>query len=210
MLFLFVSAGCGLNSAMLMAGEVTELTLANKKGIYQLELEMILDAPAKDVHHVVTDYAHIYRLNSSIVESEIIDTADDSLVRVRTLINDCLWIFCQEILRVEDVRQLEAGSIYAVVVPELSNIKSGMTIWQIEPLGRRTRVNYRMMVEPGFIVPPLIGSRIIKNKLRKEVLVTLGNVERIARIRSEAEEGPNLTLQDNPLKRNFIEEDGAN
>lgn len=209
MLFLFVSAGCGLYSVMLMAGEVTELTLANKKGVYQLQLEMVLDAPAKDVHHVVTDYARIYRLNSSIVESEIINT-DDSLVRVRTLINDCLWIFCQEILRVEDVRQLETGSIYAVIVPELSNIKSGMTVWQIEPLGRRTRVNYRMIVEPGFIVPPLIGSRIIKNKLRKEVLVTLGNVERIARIRSEAEEGPNLTLQDNPLKRNSIEEDSAN
>lgn len=209
-LFLLLLTGCGLYSARLTAGEITELALRNKQGIYQLKLEIILDAPAKHIRHVVTDYAHIYRLNPSIVESEIINTPDDSLVRVKTLINDCFWIFCREILRVEDVRELETGNIYAVIVPQLSNIKSGVTIWQIEPLGRRARVNYNMIIEPGFIVPPLIGSRIVKQKLRKEVLITLLRIERIARIRNEKGEGPNLTLQEKPLKRIPNERDSAN
>ncbi|MEA2081102.1 MAG: hypothetical protein U9P00_14885 [Pseudomonadota bacterium] len=208
--FLFVLAGCGLYSALVLAGEITELVLSNKQGIYQLKLEIILDAPAKHIHHVVTDYAHIYRLNPSIVESEIIKTSDNSVVRVKTLINDCFWIFCREILRVEDVRELETGNIYAEIVPQLSNIKSGVTIWQIEPLGRRTRVNYNMIVEPGFVVPPLIGSHIVKQKLRREVLVTLSNIERIARIRNEKGAGPNLTLHENPLKRIPNEHDSAN
>lgn len=208
--FLFVLAGCGLYSALVLGGEITELALSNKQGIYRLKLEIILDAPAKHIHHVVTDYAHIYRLNPSIVESEIIKTSDNSVVRVKTLINDCFWIFCRDILRVEDVRELETGNIYAEIVPQLSNIKSGVTIWQIEPLGSRTRVNYNMIVEPGFVVPPLIGSRIVKQKLRKEVLVTLSNIERIARIRNEKGEGSNLTLHENPLKRIPSEHDSAN
>lgn len=200
-LFVSIMAGCGLYPVMLMAGQVTELTLSHKKGVYQLELEMILDAPAEHVHYVVTDFTHIYRLNPSIVDSKIINRPEDSAVRVKTLINDCFWVFCREILRVEDVRELETGNIYAVIVPQLSNIKSGTTIWQIERLGRRTRVNYRMIIEPGFMVPPLIGSHIIKRKLRKEVLLTLHNIERIARIRSEAQEGPDRSLQVAPLKQ---------
>lgn len=208
--FVFVLAGCGLYSALVTAGEITKLALANKHGIYQLKLEIILDAPAKHIHHVVTDFAHIYRLNPSIVESEIMSTPDNSVVRVKTLINDCFWIFCREILRVEDVRGLETGNIHAEIVPHLSNIKSGMTIWQIEPLGRRTRVNYNMIIEPGFVVPPLIGSRIVKQKLHKEVLVTLSNIERIAQIRNAMGEKPNLTLQDKPLRRIPDEHDSAN
>ncbi len=200
-LFVMLLAGCGLNSAQLMAGEITELALLSKRGIYQLKLEIILDAPAKYIRQVVTDYAHIYRLNPSIVESEILNTPDDSVVRVKTLINDCFWIFCREILRVEDLRELDSGNVYAVVVPELSNIKSGVTIWQIEALGGRARVHYNMLIEPGFVLPPLIGSRIVKQKLREEVLVTLRNIERIARIRHDKGDGPILTLQDKPLKR---------
>ena len=208
--FVFVLAGCGLYSALVLGGEITELALSNKQGIYRLKLEIILDAPAKHIHHVVTDYAHIYRLNPSIIESEIIKTSDNSVVRVKTLINDCFWIFCRDILRVEDVRELKTGNIYAEIVPQLSNIKSGVTIGQIQPLGRRTRVNYNMIVEPGFVVPPLIGSRIVEQKLRKEVLIALSRIERIARIRNEKGEEPNLTLQENLLRRIPNEHNSAN
>lgn len=205
-----ILVGCAMHSTRATAGEIIDLTLRSKQGVYQLKLEIILDAPAEHIHHVVTDYAHIYRLNPSIVESEIMNTEDSSVIRVKTLINDCLWIFCREILRVEDVRELGAGNIYAVVVPDLSNIKSGVTIWQIQPLGRRTRVNYHMIAEPGFAIPPLIGTHLVKQKLRKEVLITFDSVERIARIRHEVEQRPNLTLQDSPVKRIPDERDSAN
>lgn len=173
--------------ARVLAGEIIVLDLDAQQGKYQLKVEIILDAPASDIQYVITDYVHIYRLNPSIVESEVMSTPDNSVVRVKTLINDCLWIFCREILRVEDVRELENGSIHAAIVPRLSNIKSGVTIWQIQPLGRRARINYHTIIEPGIIVPPLIGSHLIKNRLRKEVLITLNNIERMARIRSQLE-----------------------
>jgi hypothetical protein len=170
---LLAGAASSLCSIELAAGEVTEFVLSHKQGIYQLKLEMILDASVATVHHVVTDYVHIYRLNSSIVESEVIPAPDHSSVRVKTRMNDCILFFCREILRVEDVRELGKGTIQATVVPQLSNVKSGTTIWQIRPLGHRTRIRFILVLEPGFFIPPLIGPHIVKQKLREEVLTTL-------------------------------------
>ena len=189
---LFLLSGCWAYAAPSTAGELIELALSYERGVYQLNLEMVLYAPADDVRYVLTDYVHIYRINPSIVESEILNAPDESVVRVRTLLNDCILIFCREILRVEDVQELETGDIHAVVVPQLSNIKSGTSRWQIRPMGSRTRLEYTMELEPGFFVPPLIGVYLVKQKLREELLISLKNIERIARIRSEDQRPSNL------------------
>jgi hypothetical protein len=86
---------------------------------------------------------------------------------------------------VEDVREVGADDIYTVIVPQLSNVRSGTSHWQILPMGARTRINYDMTLDPGFIVPPLIGSYFVEKKLKEEALICLNNIERIARIRDE-------------------------
>jgi len=171
-----------LPSSRLIAADLVDLELTQNQGVYQLRLEIILDASPRNVHDVLTDYAHIYRINPSIIDSEILHSPDNSVVRVRTVINDCILIFCKVLHRVEEVRELETGDIYALVVPELSNVKSGITIWQINPMGGRTRINYSLSVEPDFFVPPLIGTHVVKQKIKKEVLTSLENIERIAQI----------------------------
>jgi hypothetical protein len=207
--FRFALAGGTLYSALLAAGDVVELAISDKQGVYQVTLEIILDAPFEDVHYVVTDYLHIYRTNPSIVESEILPTLDASVTRVRTVINDCVLFFCQEVLRVEDVRELGTGDIYAVIVPRLSNVKSGSALWQIRSLGAKTRINYHLKVEPGFSVPPLIGSHIVKQKLREQILTSFDNIERIARIRGEREKARDSTLKETVPKDAPGEHDDA-
>ena len=171
-----------LLSTRLIAADLVDLALTQNKGVYQLRLEIILDATPRNVHDVLTDYVHIYRINPSIIDSEILHSPDDSVVRVRTVINDCVLIFCKVLHRVEEVRELETGDIYALVDPELSNVKSGVTIWQINAMGCRTRINYTLSVVPAFFVPPLIGTHVVKQKIKKEVLTSLENIERIAQI----------------------------
>jgi hypothetical protein len=183
--FLFAVASCGLYSPLLAAGELIDLSIGDKQGVYHLALAMILDAPFADVHHVVTDYVHIYRIDPSIVESEILGKPDASVTRVKTLVNDCVLFYCQNILRVEDVREVGDDDIYTVIVPQLSNVRSGTTHWQILAMGAKTRINYEMTLEPGFIVPPLIGSHIVEKKLKEETLICFNNIEHIARIRDE-------------------------
>ena len=191
--FHFAVVSCGLYSPLLAAGQVLNISAGDKHGVYHLALAMIVDAPFADVHHVVTDYVHIYRIDPSIVESEILGKPDASSTRVKTLVNDCVFFFCQNILRVEDVREVGDADIYTVIVPQLSNVRSGTTHWQILPMGAKTRINYDMTLEPGFIVPPLIGSHIIEKKLKEETLICFNNIEHIARIRDERLRGPNPT-----------------
>ena len=186
--FLLALTACCLSAAMLSAGDLVVMSVKHQRGVFDLRVEMILDAAYEDVYHVLTDYVHIYRLNPSIVESEVMSATDNSVVRIKTLINDCVLIFCKEILRVEDVRELGTGDLYAVIVPELSNVKSGFTIWQVQHLGGRTRIHYQLRLEPGFFIPPLIGTQVVKRKMHKEVLVSFGNIERIARIRATSRE----------------------
>ncbi len=183
-LSLFILTGHCLFSARLVAGELVELAMTHDQGVYQLKLKMILDATPESIHDVVTDYDHVYRLSPSIIESEVLHTPDKSIVQVKTLLNDCILIFCKEIQRVEEVRELETGDIYAVIIPRLSSVKSGTTMWKFQPIGSRTRINYSISLEPGFIVPPFIGTYIVKQKLKKEVLNSFSNIERLAQIRS--------------------------
>jgi hypothetical protein len=171
-----------LFAATLWAAEPVKITVNQQYGVYQVSLEATLDASADAIRNILTDYVHIYRLNPFITESEILPAPDASVVRVRTRINDCILIFCQNVVRVEDIRELGPGQLYAQIVPQLSNIKSGAAIWQIQPEGNATRLSYDLTLEPGFFIPPLIGTYFIKNKLREQILTTLANIERIARV----------------------------
>ena len=151
--FLFAVASCGLYSSLLAAGELIDLSIGDKQGVYHLAIAMILDVPFADVNHVITDYVHIYRIDPSIVESGILDKPGASVAREKTLVNDCVLFFCPNILRVEDVREVGDDDIYTVIVPRLSNVRSGTTHWQIHPMGARTRINYDMTLEPASLYP---------------------------------------------------------
>lgn len=194
--FVFMAVNMALYSPLLPAAHVVNLAVNDKQGIYQLALDVILNARPVDVHYVITDYAHIYRIDPSIVESNIISRPDKSVTRVRTLINDCILFFCQPILRVEDVRQVDHDDIDSVVVPRLSNVKSGVAHWRIHAMGDKTRISYHMTLDPGFFTPPLIGPHVVEKKLKDETLVCFNNIERIARIRAEQHRARNGTLSE--------------
>jgi len=139
-------------------------------------------APMEAVWNVLTDYPHIYRLNTAIVESEILPAPSANVTRVRTLMNDCVLMFCFEIERVEDVYEREVGRLDARVVREMSNIRSGTAMWRIEPAGAGSLIRYRGTIEPGFDVFPIIGNYLVRTRLRNMMLLTLGRIEDISRI----------------------------
>jgi hypothetical protein len=191
--FLIAMTSAGLYSSPLTAGEMVKLELTEKQGTFHLVLDMILDAPFEDVHYVITDYAHLYRIDPSIVESEVLGTPEQSVTRVKTRVSDCVLSFCRDILRVEDVRETDDEDIDSVVVPRLSNVQSGTAHWKIQPFGDKTRINYDMTLDPGFSLPPLIGPLILESKLKEETLTCLNNIEHIARIDAEQLKARNST-----------------
>jgi hypothetical protein len=176
--------GCLFPIRPLVAGDLLALGVTDEDGVYRIDVEMIVHAPAEEVWYVLTDYTHIYRLNASITESEVLPSPDENTVRVRTLVNDCVFVYCFDIERVEDVHMTGTGKLHAIAVSDLSNIESGTATWHIRPAGADSRVSYRGTIKPGFVVLPVIGNYIVRNRLRDMTLLTLENIERISRIKA--------------------------
>lgn len=190
-----VSCACLLMCLLIppaRTADLVELQVSQTGGVYRINMAMEMQVPAQYVHRVLTDYEHIYRLDPAIVDSEILPSSDDGVVRVRTRIADCIAFFCTKIDRVEDVRELEYGGLQATIVPSLSNFRSGHAEWNILGMEERAQVVYQAQMEPDFFIPPLIGSYFVKQKLRKSMLASMARIECIARIQAGLEPNPEL------------------
>ena len=178
----------------LSAGDLTELQVTETGGIYRIRMAMMVHAPTKYVRGVLTDYAHIYRLNPSIIESEILASPEQGVVRVRTVMRGCVLFFCKSVGRVEDVRELASGDLHAEIVPELSNLKSGTAEWNIQPMGEHTQVTFRAHMEPDFFIPPLIGSYFVRRNIRKEIMTSFTRLECVAQTQARLDSVSHLQL----------------
>jgi hypothetical protein len=178
----------------LSAGDLAELQVTESGGIYRINMVMMVHAPAKYVRGVLTDYAHIYRLNPSIIESEILPSPEQGVARVRTVMRGCVLFFCKSVGRVEDVRELASGDLQAEVVPELSNLKSGTAEWRIQRVGEYTLITYQAHMEPDFFIPPLVGSYFVKRNIRKEIMTSFTRLECVAQTQARIDSVSHLQL----------------
>lgn len=170
------------------ADVIPEQVVVDRDGrAYHLSMTVELNAPPERVRAVLTDFEHLHRVNPSIVASEVLPSPAPDVTRVRTHVKSCVWFFCRKLDLVEDLRTGPEGDISARIVAELSDMKAGSAHWTIDGAGDVTRVTYRSTMEPGFWVPPLVRSRAVKKSLRKNLLATAENLERLSR---PADSGP--------------------
>ena len=162
------------------AGQVLVAQATHDRGLYNVEVDMRLDAPRDEVWRLLTDYAHYGRLNEAIQVSEILEQRGPGDYRVRTVTQACVYFFCKTLVQVQDVVELNGQSLSAKVLPELSHFRYGLARAYVWDEGQQTRVRVLAEVEPDFWIPPLIGPWLIRHKLRSEALETIRNVERLS------------------------------
>lgn len=180
-LYLLVTFACVTRISM--AGQLEVFSVSEKDGVYEARIVALLDAPARFVYNVITDYKHIYRINPSIIESEILPSDNGESIRVRNRFEHCIAFFCVEVEMVEDVVETGEGRLVATTIPELSSFTSGTAVWHVHPFENgRTRIHYRVNIEPDFFIPPVIGNLIMKSKLSKEITTSFARIECHARI----------------------------
>lgn len=189
----------------LMAGQLDEMKVTHVDGVYQVRVQMQIDAPPSYVYQVLTDFRHIYRLNPAITESEIMTPSVSGAARVRTRIEDCVLIRCMSIQRTETVHINGREHLHVVTDPETSDFKSGTTDWWIRPAGEGTRIIHQSAMEPDFYIPPVIGQFVMKRKLRDGILKSLRNIECIARVRAGLETEAFLPVDGYP----YLAEEGC-
>ena len=149
----------------------------------------LIKAPASYVREVLTDYTHIYLLNPSIIESEVLKHHDDGAVSVRTKIIGCASYFCEELDRVEKVRELPSGDLHAEIIPELSQFKFGQTRWSITSQGDYCEVSYHSEMEPDIFIPPVVGKFLLKKSIREEMQISFANLEKISSVLAARDDG---------------------
>jgi len=129
----------------------SNIEISENSGVYWVRMIRLVHAPARYVSSVLTDYKHIYRLNPSITLSEILPSPRSGTVRVKTRMQGCILFFCRDVERVEEVREVNAGHLQAVIIPQQSDFTSGSAEWHIQPVGDYSRIVYEAQLAPAFL-----------------------------------------------------------
>ena len=167
----------------------SEINVIEDSGVYRIEVNIKLDVAANYVRDVLMDFVHIYRLNPSIIESEILASQVSNEARVRTKILFCVPVFCREVEKVDAVRILPSGVIQFTIIPELSHFSSGIAIWKITSLeDDRTHLYFKASATPDFFIPSKIGLHAI----REHFVITLNRIDHIAKINAKKDMSNNL------------------
>ena len=164
------------------AVDFTDADISEEDGVYRIKAAAVIAAPPDYIRYVLADYAHIYRLSPSIIESEVTPFGDDGEQQVRTRLLTCTAVFCREIERVDTVRMLASGDLEAQIVPALSEFRDGKATWKISPFDEHTYLVYEAYLEPDFFIPPVVGTQLVMQSLRDEFMTTFDRVERIASV----------------------------
>lgn len=148
-------------------------------GVFRINFEALLAAPAAGVAAVLGDYSSYGKLDPRIRRVELLEFQPDGAVLMRTLIHACAGIFCRMVERVERVQRTQ-DSLVAEVAPERSDIRRGITRTRWRQEGAGTIVRYEADFEPDFWVPGFIAQRSGVKELRESTLRMFKSVEREA------------------------------
>jgi len=168
-----------------LAFDFNETEVTEDNGIFHIKVSAVIAAPAEYIRYVLADYAHIYRLSPSIIESEVLPPGPAGEKQVRTRLLSCTSVFCREVERVDIVRMLNTGDLEAEIVPALSEFKSGRATWKITPMGDHSHLMYEADLEPDFFIPPVVGTQMVIKILHDEFTTTFIRVEKIASMNVE-------------------------
>lgn len=187
-------------SSISIAMEVEQLVVAETKGEYYIRFSSILDAPAEYVHDVIVDYKYAYRINPAITEVHILPSDREGVVRVRNLSDHRVGPFHFEVDWVGDIEVTDHGYIKVDTIPDESDFESGLAFWVIYPRGERTWLLYDATLDPGFFIPPIIGTHLLKKRMKNETLSTFNRIECYAKMKFELDMENEPGLSSNLLK----------
>ena len=164
----------------LQGAEIESLELQEQAGRYRVQLVALMDRPRELVMRLITDYRLLPRINPYVVEARTIPGASPPAQRVALLSEGCLLLFCRRLHHTQDFSR-QRWVLVAVMVPALSDFRSGLLRWSLEaPDPRHTRIRMVAQLEPDFWLPPLIGPVLLRHALQRMALRSVEELERIS------------------------------
>lgn len=148
---------------------------------YSLSADISIAAPPAQVYRVLTDYNHLTRISGAIVNSRLLKRIDAHTVLVYVETRACVAFFCRTLKQTQQVVELDPDDIVAQSLPQQSNVSMGSASWHLQEDGGGTRLRWRNTVEPTFWIPPLIGTAMMEQALRTQVIASAKGIEKLAR-----------------------------
>ncbi len=148
--------------------------------VYHFSMRFVANAAPHQVFTIITNYNHLSELNPLIKSSRLLPSSSPTnfsensprIDRVELITEGCMLFFCKKVIRVEDVSVNENLDIKTVVVPSMSDFKSGNTRWTFTPDGDKTIVRYTATMQPSFWLPPFVGPYALKKQIRSQLQYT--------------------------------------
>jgi len=165
---------------ILNASFVADVSVRFDEGTYYFTADFTVEATPQRVMEVLTDYENIHELNPVITESDLLETSQSDITRIRTVLRDCVLFFCRTITRVEDVAQINNERLEAYLIPMMSDLRSGEAVWVLNEIPTGTTVNYEANMQPKFWIPPFIRSYVLTKKFKNRVLESIERLQKVA------------------------------
>lgn len=168
-----------------LSGEVISSFVDEIDDHYIIRVDMRINAELKDVYKHLIDIKNIYKLNDTIIKSDL-KYSKGKQHEVEVLTKGCVLFFCSEQIQYQKVTELGNGYIMVHLVPEKSDFISGEILWQVFAENGNTRVVFAADFEPDFWVPPLIGPWILTDVFLTESQETINELEKLAQATKQA------------------------
>jgi Polyketide cyclase / dehydrase and lipid transport len=156
--------------------EVIELNVRHTGASFEIDFAALLDAPVEAVERVMRDYDAYDALDERIRNARVIDRPAPNVAIVHTQIRACAGIFCRTVDRTERVEE-RRHELLAVILPQHSDLRGGVTRTILAGEGERTRLIYHSHFEPDFWVPRWLGRGIASRSLASATRSLFESVE---------------------------------
>lgn len=137
-------------------------------------------APSPEVYDALLEYDKFAELSDSFTESRFIEPAPDGSPRIYTKIEGCILFFCKTVNRYARLELDPKWRITAIAEPELSDAELSIESWELTANGDTTTIDYSHEIKPGFWVPPLIGTLVIRSTVKRSALDAAVRIEELA------------------------------
>ena len=148
---------------------------------YIVQSESVYEASPQALFAVLLDYENFDRVSSVFKDSRYVEPADDGTPRAYTMVEGCVVFFCKSIERIDRLIVKPFTEIVAESEPNPADFRYSRSQWRFETAGEATTIYYRMEMEPGFWVPPVIGPYYIKRVLKAGGSRAVSRIETLAR-----------------------------
>lgn len=177
-----------LQPALALPAQLGPMRITLSDRGYAIVLDAVIGAPRDRVFAVLSDYTQLARINPEIKSSTSSRSPTGAVERVRMVLHSCVWLFCRNLVQIEDVREPNSNTIVAHIIPGEGDFRDGSSVWRLESDGEATRLHYEASRTLTRRLPRFVRASAVKRRLRTQYRASIEALERLARNSSQGRE----------------------